>query len=418
MRESQAEMREINAKLQSLRLEDPLQHSGTQPPRTQHSRSPREGAQSPASQAAQVPAYAAHRPVTALGDPWVNPAAQPHPFRGERPPSAGFPSRATAARGGSHAPVPALHPPVSRSSHPAVPSVRPAEIDLPPIYEDNRRQRFPEQWDEEIDRVDWEPVQSVQISPEPLADRVNRLQQKSIQQLQQLAQSPPAQMDVALQRLEEQAQQINQLSATQEAAILALKAIAEQIEQDWKAVELDHAARAGYDASTLKIPSLWEYRSASLPQVEKNQEGVLVLTSRSIDLFKAEREAALTAQALRHLKPPHLRPPNWTRRFSQWVLGSKQPKTSLTAAQIRRRRSQGFNRREGVTLLVGAVLVRVLLNLLLSAHPGLWFPAIALMVTPGAIALYRSTVTPRSTLSWGYRLIAIMLGFWIGGRLL
>ncbi|HEY9628411.1 MAG TPA: hypothetical protein V6C84_14010 [Coleofasciculaceae cyanobacterium] len=307
-------------------------------------------------------------------------------------------------------------------------------IDLPPIPAPSqsftRRGAAPSE-----DDIDWEPVRPVTQS-----DVIDRLQQKSVQYLQQFVQptpdTPNAQIDAALQRLEAQAQQVNQLAATQEAALLELKAIAQQIEQDWKTLEVVNAARAGHDASTVEIPAVCEYRSISVPQVEKNQAGVLVLTARSVDLFKAEREAALTAQSLRFRTAPTFKPrSSWTRKFSQLLSGQRSaskaayPTSRLMTAEpqrsldehphqrMRRRKARSLNFREGVSLLFGAVVVRVLLNLLLSAHPALWFPAIALMVTPGAIAVYRSRVTPRSTLAWGYRLIFIMLGFWIGGRL-
>jgi len=285
----------------------------------------------------------------------------------------------------------------------------------------------------EVD-IDWEPVRPVTQTSSAAADR---LQQKSVQYLQQFVQPTPdrsnAQIDIALKRLEAQAQQINQLSSTQETAILELKAIAQQIERDWKTWEVLNAARAGYDASNIEIPAVCEYLPISLPLVEKNQAGVLVLMERSVDLFKAEREAAMTAQSLRFRTAPAFKSrTGWTQKLRQWLLGKNTSKTAISSssrpvsrendrssAQVRgyRRKARSLNFQEGMSLMFGAVLVRVLLNLLLSAHPAFWFPAIALMVTPGAIAVYRSRLTPKLTLTWGYRLIFIMIGFLIGGRL-
>jgi hypothetical protein len=303
-------------------------------------------------------------------------------------------------------------------------------------------QSSPLQSSTEVDRieadVDWEPITVAQTNP-----TVKRLQQKSVQYLQQFVQPAPdksnAQIDIALKRLEDQAQQINQLSVTQEAAILELKAIAQQIERDWKTLEVVNAARAGYDASNIEVPAVCEYLQFSVPLVEKNQAGVLVLTERSVDLFKAEREAAMTAQSLRFRTAPAFKPQtNWTQKLRQLLLGnaakmaidpvlntashpdsSPASRGNARSAQPKghRRKARSLSFQEGMSLLFGAVLVRVLLNLLLSAHPAFWFPAIALMVTPGAIAVYRSRVTPKLTLTWGYRLIFIMIGFLIGGRL-
>jgi hypothetical protein len=320
--------------------------------------------------------------------------------------------------------------PVPRSSSPSVQSV---PVDLPPIADSPgfsapyRVEQPPSSRGETEEGVDWEPIPPY---VHRLTNRTERLHEKSVQCLQQLAQSavnsPEGQLDQALQRLEAQAQQINQLAATQEAAILEFKAIADQLEQDWKALELFNAAQAGYEPTDLDKLSLCEYGNVSVPQVEKNREGVLVVSTRSVDVFKAEREAALTAQALRHRSSPYAKSQrSWAGQISQWILGASSSPARRNGGvapnrppgRPTKRKIRGFNRREAITLLVGAVLVRILLNFLIAAHPGLWFPAIAIMMTPGAIALYRSSVTPRSTLTWGYRFIVIMIGFWIGGRL-
>ena len=279
-------------------------------------------------------------------------------------------------------------------------------------------------------QVDW---QRPSHRAEPLADTVARLQEKSTQYLQQLAQSvwdsPAQQVEIGLQQLEAQAQHVNELATTQEAALLELKAIAKQIEHDWKTLELNSAAQHGYPATDLKIPAFCEYKQTSVPLVEKDDRGVWMVAGRSIDWFKAEREAELTAQALRHraTQPPKR---SWAKAFSRWLLGTsgstvnKSPARRSTVSQpsanpnrAKRRRSKPFTLREGAILVGGAMGVRIVLNLLVAAHPILQLPAIALMVAPGAIALYRSTVTPNSMLAWSGRLMAIMLGFWLAGRL-
>ncbi len=284
--------------------------------------------------------------------------------------------------------------------------------------------------------VDWEPVRPVTQAHV----NADRLQQKSVQYLQQFVQPTPdrsnAQIDADLKRLEAQALHINQISMTQETAILELKAIAQQIERDWKTLEVVNAARAGYDASNIEIPAVCKYSQISVPLVEKNQAGILVVRERSVDLFKAEREAALTAQSLRFRTAPSFKPrSSWTQGFRELLLGKRRPVSSpeirsashstaspgdsraAIQARAQKRKARSLSFQEGISLLFGAVLVRVILNLLLSAHPAFRFSAIALMVTPGAIAVYRSRVTPKLTLTWGCRLIVIMIGFLIGGLL-
>ena len=87
-------------------------------------------------------------------------------------------------------------------------------------------------------------------------------------------------------RLEKQAKRINQLSAELEAAVLELKAIACEINHDWKVI---HGSQ-----------NICEYHAATVPQVESKHDGSFVLISKPVDLFQAEREATLLAQTLRH----------------------------------------------------------------------------------------------------------------------
>jgi hypothetical protein len=92
--------------------------------------------------------------------------------------------------------------------------------------------------------------------------------------------------------LESQAERINQLSAELEAAVFELKAIASEINPDWRAMQATHKSSTTTDVC--------KYHTAVVVQVEPKQDGSFVLKSKSVDLFKAEREAALLAQTLRH----------------------------------------------------------------------------------------------------------------------
>jgi hypothetical protein len=93
-------------------------------------------------------------------------------------------------------------------------------------------------------------------------------------------------------RLENQALRINQLSAELEAAILELKAIASEVNPDWKA--LQNTQNPAHPAN------LCEYCATAVPQVQPRANGSFLLISKPVDLFQAEREAKLLAQTLRH----------------------------------------------------------------------------------------------------------------------
>ncbi|HEY9635941.1 MAG TPA: hypothetical protein V6D14_21215 [Coleofasciculaceae cyanobacterium] len=96
-----------------------------------------------------------------------------------------------------------------------------------------------------------------------------------------------------LERLERQAQRINQLSTELETALLEFKAIASEINTDWKSIQATQV-------STSAIADICEYQRVNIPNLQQKPSGSFVLTSRTVDLFKAEREATLLAQTLRH----------------------------------------------------------------------------------------------------------------------
>ena len=92
------------------------------------------------------------------------------------------------------------------------------------------------------------------------------------------------------QHLVTQAQYINQLAAELEAAMFELKAIANTL----------NSQRRYLLENSQPLKSVCEYLATSVPYVGQQQDGSLIVTTRTVDLFRAEREAALVAQALRH----------------------------------------------------------------------------------------------------------------------
>ncbi len=257
-------------------------------------------------------------------------------------------------------------------------------------------------------------------------ERLSRLTSAYVKKLEQPQPLVVHSLDEAFQRLDAQAAEVNQLSATQEAAILKLKAIAEQVGQDWQAS--DSASRVG-SGKAVQLPPICEYLETSVPHIEKDQHGKFVVTSRSVDLFKAEREAELNAEELRHHAVKARRNSSLINRFWNWLVGkpskasesktsqSKTLQSKMQKRSARRSKSYPFNVRHTVILLVGAIVTRVLLDTLVAIFPGLWLPAIAMIVAPSAIAMYRRPLTSDSGLIWGYRLVLVIIGLLIGGRI-
>jgi hypothetical protein len=280
---------------------------------------------------------------------------------------------------------------------------------------------------------------AAEVLQQRAASYVKYYQQPSIQPpIQPRQESSERQYTDMLTRLEAQAQRINELSSAQEAAMLELKAIAEKAERDWKTGELESTSRMGdrFDAR-----SICEYGETAVPHIKKDDTGAFIVTTRSIDLFKAEREANLMADALRHravssTHSPSRRPSSTIRRSRRrlrlemgtvlrkgfttvlkWVSAPKATGLRFHSRPVDVLEMPSFSLQTATIWVIGAVVARVGLDLLLLAFPGMWIPVIGLIVAPAAIALYRTTVAPQTGIVWGYRLLLVMIGLLIGGRL-
>lgn len=231
------------------------------------------------------------------------------------------------------------------------------------------------------------------------------------------------QLQAVWQQLEAKTQEVNQLSTVQEAALMELRAIAQRLERDWRATGLEHFPFASINGD---FSGLYTQPSTQLPQVECSQEGQYTLGSRTIDLLKAEREANRMAQELRQRRPnPSFLTPAGTALW-QWL---SQLIASTTTAEPRSRRAPArkakaapledpsMSMMTAATWFVGAAVARLVMDALIVSYPLFWFPAVGIIITPAAIALYRTTVAPETSLKWGFRLLLILLGLLLGGRL-
>ncbi|MBG1271641.1 hypothetical protein [Nostoc sp. WHI] len=90
-------------------------------------------------------------------------------------------------------------------------------------------------------------------------------------------------------RLTAQVERINQIAGELEAAILELKAIANTLNSQKRYPLLKNELGK----------NICQYFAVSVPWVRQQPDESFILTMRNIDLFRAEREAALLAQQLR-----------------------------------------------------------------------------------------------------------------------
>lgn len=246
----------------------------------------------------------------------------------------------------------------------------------------------------------------------PQQEPVSATEQAALQQLAEV-----------WRQLESKADQVNQLSVAQEAALLELRAIAQRVERDWRATGLQNFPFAEIDGD---LSALYGRDSADVPVIERDATGNFVMTQRTLELSKAEREAAMMAEVLRRKRPtrsPVLTPVGQT--VWNWFQGlfagdpsrPKQRRRATATSTLVAQPGSEMSLPKAAAWLFGATLARMAIDAVLVSYPAFWLPAVGLIIAPAAIAAYRTTVAPESSIQWGYRLLLIMVGLLLGGRL-
>ncbi|NJO78144.1 MAG: hypothetical protein HC827_06195 [Cyanobacteria bacterium RM1_2_2] len=290
----------------------------------------------------------------------------------------------------------------------------------------------------------------------PISNQVSQSQSSTISQAQlssvieQLRQSSPegkskktgrysasSRQQAIRQLVEAKAKQINDLSTQQETAILELMDLSGQLNPGDQETDADFRLQNEFNV---------ECEVAEIPYVERDRNGILVLTNRSIDQAKTPAKAEterVAAKATKSSRSRHRNSRNgihlvehiwrWIWKPIVWVGSASVNAIGATHSgehTARRKGYRGSGRRaitsapempvtlkEAAILVVGSALLRISLDWVVMSYPLLWIPSILVMIAPAAFAIYRSTVKPPAGFAWGYRLFAILIGLLLGGRL-
>jgi hypothetical protein len=100
--------------------------------------------------------------------------------------------------------------------------------------------------------------------------------------------------------------------------------------------------------------------------------------------------------------PPTERSTQWRDRIEQWL----RPPSRFSAALI-----------NGLGWVMGAIALRITINLLLTSAAHLWFPGIVVLCLPVIMAVCLVNIAPELGWLLGYRLLLVMFGLLLGGRL-
>ncbi|MBW4488236.1 MAG: hypothetical protein KME12_10655 [Trichocoleus desertorum ATA4-8-CV12] len=210
--------------------------------------------------------------------------------------------------------------------------------------------------------------------------------------------------DIA-QRIEAQAVRVEQLSAELRAAMAQLKTMTKE----------NYSEPSG----TLN-PEL----SNAVPLAQAVSEQA----SGTADLAQAKQNATSTAQLLRRLKqrkksPTRLRlrsHPTRTLRNSQFRWNAHR-----WLRQVRRWFRAGVQLPVGMSAILSdaaiwvaiAAAARIGLQTLIQAYPVFWPPVMLLITVVALLTTYQAVFNSATGVPWAYRLLLVVAGLWLGGRL-
>lgn len=99
---------------------------------------------------------------------------------------------------------------------------------------------------------------------------------------------------------------------------------------------------------------------------------------------------------------PTEQPTRWLDRIERWLL----PPSRFGAALL-----------DGLVWIAGAIALRVTISVLLTSAAHLWFPGIVVLSLPVILAVCLVNAAPELGWLLGYRLLLVMFGLLLGGRL-
>ncbi len=247
----------------------------------------------------------------------------------------------------------------------------------------------------------------------------------------------------AFDHLSAKAQHVNAISHALRDALRDVGAIAQTVDR-----QIALASVAGAEIPHMQFNSALVCNSdLALPHLEQQKNGAFVVKTLPMGDVSHAHQAENLAQHLQgrsaDLPQSASAPQSLFPKLFHWLFAPKPaepdtllqgtppssiPNRTLTTepvdgvARTRRTRlprTKSSSPSFGASLIWvgGSILMRMGLDALLVAYPALWPPAIALVVTPAAIAIYRTAVYPQSSFLLGRRLLLIMIGLLLGGRL-
>jgi hypothetical protein len=113
-----------------------------------------------------------------------------------------------------------------------------------------------------------------------------------------------------------------------------------------------------------------------------------------------------TREAHPYALKPYNRQPRQISSLQEFIWAWLRPPTKVDAALG-----------DAIAWIAGAIAYRISTDWLISLAAHLWLPGILILITPAVLAVGLSTSYPKLSLVLGYRLVLVMMGLLIGGKL-
>jgi hypothetical protein len=250
-------------------------------------------------------------------------------------------------------------------------------------------------------------------SPHPYSARLSKpLQAFRVEQ----AWDVPRPINEELQQVESQMRRINQLSNELETAMVELKAIAHEMNREHQDVSSTGRRSNGVPAANASLPTSPTQQFQMPPPYEATQ---------AANFAQAEQEAVANAQTLRYLANRE-RAASTTRVELPTTLKERRVPVRRRTLRYYLQQLQKFLQlpsdfsglliNTGVWVLASAA-ISFGLKLLMMNFPWLVVPLTILKIVPAMLAAYLALFVPNSGAISGYRLLLVMVGFWLGSKL-
>nr|WP_290223470.1 hypothetical protein [Trichocoleus desertorum] len=210
--------------------------------------------------------------------------------------------------------------------------------------------------------------------------------------------------DVA-QRIEAQAVRVEQLSAELRAAMAQLKTMTAKTYSEPSGTlnpDLSSAVPLG------QVVSEQASGTADLAQAKQNATSTAQLLRRLKQRKKSETRLRLRSHPTRTLRHPQFRwnAHPWLRQVRRWLKAGVQLPVGMSAILS-----------DAAIWVAIAAASRIGLQTLIQAYPVLWPPVMLLVTVAALLTTYQAVFNSATGVPWAYRLLLVVAGLWLGGRL-